>query len=61
MGEGFTTRMFHIFCLDINEYTHIVTKIFRVFNIHSRFLLNDNCEFWARTLNCALQQLQLTH
>ena len=47
---------FHIFCLDINEYTHIVTKIFReLFNIHSRFLLNETIvEFWARTLNCAL-------
>ena len=47
---------FHIFCLDINDYTHIVTKIFReLFNIHSRFLLNETIvEFWARTLNCAL-------
>lgn len=52
---------FHIFCLDINEYTHIVTKIFReLFNIHSRFLLNETIvEFWARTLNCALSTIAI--
>jgi hypothetical protein len=52
----FIHECFHLFCLDFNE-VHVDFKqlLQPLFSVNSDYLLFESlCEFWARTINCAL-------
>ena len=52
----FVHECFHLFCLDFNEVQVDFKQLFQpLFSVQSDYLLFESlCEFWSRTINCAI-------